>query len=406
MVLCRWRIIIFGAFMFWKKTRRYPVSQAEHSVMMNRLSLLANTFTREDLGRTVKRLVAIRASVRDQTREQDKTGFGKIGDLSCASFVFYGANTILNNGYIEKAIEKAFVGDFMAMVGHGERRNDFVEPALKQPDFHSHKTWFAKQLALLLCGKTEMEEVGGQMVESAALIESDGLSFCSIARVAEAFEDYDTIKRMKAQRKDWERGLAAQYEALKASITGEKAEKAIFKKKDRSQVIRHAAQELATHLAAAHGVARISGDFMSQLSQDAYMAGYLDGKTATFLLAALQEGSSSHEDLAQEYGVAISRALTIFLGEEDGREYVVATRKHRNERSAEYLAGQKKGQTITQYYMRVADVSDDPDYTKALLLGRKAEALVSEIGDGTVSIDDTEAALIGLEEIWFISKKW
>ena len=177
-----------------------------------------------------------------------------------------------------------------------------------------------------------------------------------------------------------------------------------FKKKDRGHVIQHVAQELATHLAAVHGVARASGDFMSRLRRDAYMSGYLDGKTGTFLLTALQEGSSSREELAQEYGTALSMALTAFLGEEDGREYVTATRKHRNERSAAYLAGQKKGQTITRYYMRLVDVSGDPDYPKALQLGRKAETLASQVGTGPGRIDDTEAALIGLEELWFLSK--
>lgn len=127
------------------------------------------------------------------------------------------------------------------------------------------------------------------------------------------------------------------------------------------------------------------------IKKDAYIAGYIKGKSMSFIAYFIKVEGMPAEDANMVSGMVL---LNLF-GENQARIVSQAIKAHSASETPQYLDGRNRGARIVPYAVGAQDVRNDPDYTRAIATFRTMEGKVG------LESNDHWAAVTGLEQLWF-----
>lgn len=128
-----------------------------------------------------------------------------------------------------------------------------------------------------------------------------------------------------------------------------------------------------------------SGVLIGAIQNNAYIAGYIQGKILSSISYLVKTDGLATEDANLVSGLIL---LNLF-GRDQAIRVSQLIKSHIANKSGPYEEGKRKGSTIVAYAMGAMDITRDPDYSKALNAIPRADKA------------DRYQAVAGLEEIWF-----
>jgi len=134
------------------------------------------------------------------------------------------------------------------------------------------------------------------------------------------------------------------------------------------------------------------GNLVELITTDAYVAGYINGKLTSLIVASIKSEGVASEDANMISGMVL---INLF-GEEKVHVVSQAIKSHSARGTPRHLEGRDKGIRIVTYALGTQDVRKDPDYARAIAATRRMER---EAHSGVQS-DEHLAAVIGLEHLW------